>query len=283
MNQVPNVYSVNTEFAQRKENRTNIVTAKSDNELKKGEINTITTSDGQEFRVVATKSDIETGFDGLAVAPIVNGKPDYKNVAVIAAGTDPDSPVNKTMFGSRDFYSAIIARQTYLSSQYKVADQFVKEIMDDPRYEVSQLSGYSQGSYMLKVGAKYHIPTTTFNAWFKYGGLTLEEKAFIESNPSMFIDYRRKHDNVVRWNDVNHPERYTSPIDITNSMPSTIHWIDGSSHKIEDWEFDSATGQLVDGKGGKPLISGVYRAYANSLRGMAHYKDLKSKWSSGWH
>lgn len=155
LNQGPNVYSVNTEFAQRKENRTNIVTAKSDNELKKGETNTITTSDGQEFRVVATKSDIETGFDGLAVAPIVNGKPDYKNVAVIAAGTDPDSPVNKTMFSSRDVNSAIIARQTYLSPQYKVADQFVKEIMDDPRYEVSQLSGYSQGSYMLKVGAKY--------------------------------------------------------------------------------------------------------------------------------
>lgn len=35
LNQGPNVYSVNSEFAQRKENRTNIVTAKSDNELKK--------------------------------------------------------------------------------------------------------------------------------------------------------------------------------------------------------------------------------------------------------
>ena len=35
LNQGPNVYSVNTEFVQRKENRTNIVTAKSDNELKK--------------------------------------------------------------------------------------------------------------------------------------------------------------------------------------------------------------------------------------------------------
>ena len=67
LNQGPNVYSVNTQFVQRKENRTNIVTAKSDNELKKGEINTITTSDDQEFRVVATKSDIETDFDGLAV------------------------------------------------------------------------------------------------------------------------------------------------------------------------------------------------------------------------
>ena len=273
LNQDFAVYSVNKEFSDR--NKKKFVTAIPKNE---NETNTITTSDGQEFRVVATKSDIETGFDGLAVAPIVNGKPDYKNVAVIAAGTDPDSPVNKSMFVSRDVNSAIIAKKMYLSPQYKVADQFVKEIMDDPRYEVSQLSGYSQGSYMLKVGAKYHIPTTTFNAWFKYGALTLEEKAFIENNPAMFIDYRRKHDDVVRWNDFNHPEWYSG---ITDSMPSTIHWLDGSSHKIGDWEFDPATGQLVDGKGGKPLISGVYRAYANSLRGMAHYKDLKSKWSSG--
>ena len=276
LNQDYAVYSVNEEFSSRK--KTKQVVEKS-NIDPKNETNTITTSDGQEFRVVATKSDPVTGFDGLAVAPIVNGEPDYKNVAVIAAGTDPDSPVNKTMFSSRDVNSAIIARQTYLSPQYKVADKFVKEIMDDPRYEVSQLSGYSQGSYMLKVGAKYHIPTTTFNAWFKYGALTLEEKAFIESNPSMFIDYRRKNDDVVVWNDFNHPEWYNTTT--TNSMPSTIHWLDGSSHKIGDWEFDPVTGQVVDGKGGKPLISGVYRAYANSLRGMAHYKDLKSKWSSG--
>ena len=92
LNQGPNVYRVNTENAQSKENRTNIVTAKSDNELKKGETNTITTSDGQELRVVATKYHKGTGFDGLAVAPIVNGEPDYKNIAVIAAGTNLGNP-----------------------------------------------------------------------------------------------------------------------------------------------------------------------------------------------
>ena len=277
LNKDTGVYSVNSEFARRKHKK--LVVNKADSELASYETNTITTSDGQEFCVVATKSDTKTGFDGLAVAPIVNGKPDYKNVAVIATGTDPDSPVNKEGPFSRDVYTAILARQLFLSPQYIVADQFVKEIMDDPRYEVSQLSGYSQGSYMLKVGARYHIPTTTFNAWFKYGALTLEEKAYIESNPAMFIDYRRKNDEVVVANDFNHPEWYNSPIDITNSMPSTIHWLDGSSHKIEDWEFDPVTGQVVDGKGGKPLISGVYRAYANSLRGMANFKNLKIRWS----
>ena len=58
---------------------------------KVNETNTII-SDGQEFRVIATKSHRGTGFDGLAVAPIVNGQPDYKSIAVIPAGTDPGSP-----------------------------------------------------------------------------------------------------------------------------------------------------------------------------------------------
>ncbi|MCY7084798.1 hypothetical protein MK396_05475 [Streptococcus oralis] len=267
LNQDYAVYSVNEEFSSRK--KTKQVVEKS-NIDPKNETNTINTSDGQEFRVVATKSDPVTGFDGLAVAPIVNGEPDYKNVAVIAAGTDPGSPTKI------DVGTAVAERESGLSPQYYVADRFVKEIMDDPRYEVSQLSGYSQGSYMLKVGAKYHIPTTTFNAWFFYNSLSNEEKAFIDKNPAMFIDYRRNYDVVVFGNDFNHPELFNKSF---LEMPDTIYWLDGTSHNIGDWEFDPVTGQVVDGKGGKHLVSGVYRAYANSLRGMAHYKDLKSKWS----
>ena len=70
--------------------------------------NTITTSDGQEFRVVATKSDPGSGFDGLAVALIVNGEPDYKNVAVIAAGTDPGSPTMIDRFKITFSYYSVI-------------------------------------------------------------------------------------------------------------------------------------------------------------------------------
>ena len=87
LNQDFAVYSVNKEFSER--NKKKFVT---DNPNNKNETNTITTSDGQEFRVVATKSEPVSGFDGLAVAPIMNGELDYKNVAVIAAGTDPENP-----------------------------------------------------------------------------------------------------------------------------------------------------------------------------------------------
>lgn len=98
LNQGKNVYSSNPEYAKRKGYK--IVTPSPKN---KGETNTII-SDGQEFRVVATKSDAGTGFDGLAVASIVNDK----SIAVIAAGTDPWSPTeidkSETTFS---YYSVI--------------------------------------------------------------------------------------------------------------------------------------------------------------------------------
>ena len=83
LNRYPNVYSVNKDFADRKNYKFITPNPKNANEIN------IIKTDGQKFRVIATKSDPETGFDGMAVAPIVNGKPDYKSDAVVAAGTDP--------------------------------------------------------------------------------------------------------------------------------------------------------------------------------------------------
>ena len=64
LNHGKNVYSVNDEYANRDENQTYTIV---NNNLLENEKNMITTSDGQEFRVIATKSDIETGFDGLVL------------------------------------------------------------------------------------------------------------------------------------------------------------------------------------------------------------------------
>ena len=105
LNQDYAVYSVNEEFSSRKKTKQVVDKANID---PKNETNTITTSDGQEFRVVATKSHGGTGFDGLAVAPIVNGEPDYKSIAVIAAGTDPGSPTKIDRSKSTFYYYSVI-------------------------------------------------------------------------------------------------------------------------------------------------------------------------------
>lgn len=108
LNHGKNVYSVNDEYANRDENQTYTIVNKEDDNLLENEKNMITTSDGQEFCVDATKSDLVTGFDGLEVAPIVNGEPDYKSIAVIAAWTDPESPAKPDRCKTTSSYYSVI-------------------------------------------------------------------------------------------------------------------------------------------------------------------------------
>lgn len=39
---------------------------------------------------------------------------------------------------------------------------------------------------------------------------------------------------------------------ITDLCLARFTGFDGTSHNIDDWKFDPVTGQVVDGKGGKP-------------------------------
>ncbi|MBF0775494.1 hypothetical protein BVE84_03730 [Streptococcus azizii] len=90
LNRGENVYSVNSDFVNRKikeGKKYQYIVDKPTNELRPNEQNKITTPDGQQFKVIKTYSDPETGFDGMAVAPIVDGEIDYASVAVIAAAT----------------------------------------------------------------------------------------------------------------------------------------------------------------------------------------------------
>src|SRR5690242_7548477 len=46
--------------------------------------------DNPRFQVIDTASDSATGFQGMAVVPLVGGAPDYSHVIVAFAGTNPD-------------------------------------------------------------------------------------------------------------------------------------------------------------------------------------------------
>ena len=68
LNHGKNVYSVNSEYAERN-NKPLVTEAPNPNPSSSDfeETNTINTSDGQEFRVVATKSDPVSEFDAVSV------------------------------------------------------------------------------------------------------------------------------------------------------------------------------------------------------------------------
>jgi len=86
LNQEEAVYSVDPKLARNKGR--DVITDKPSEMLQGGESNRITIGN-QDFRVVSVKNDPATGFQGMAVAPIVNGQVDTNSVAVVAAGTTP--------------------------------------------------------------------------------------------------------------------------------------------------------------------------------------------------
>ena len=231
LNQEEAVYSVDPNLAQSKGH--DIITDKSDDQIKAGETNIYRTSDGQRFKILSVKNDPATGFQGMAVAPIVNGQVDTNSVAVVAAGTTP-TDVN-------DLKGAIASTNPELSSpQLAVADEFLREVRKN--YHVTQLTGYSQGAYMIKLGAKYHIPTTVFNGWFSYDTLSEDEKKYLKRNTHLFKNYRRAQDDVVQYQDGN-----LEGVKGRDGF-GTIYWVYGSSHQIFDWQFNEQ-GQVIDEHG----------------------------------
>lgn len=218
------VYQVDPDYKESEIKYTN----KADNQLKSNERN-IVKAGNQKFKVLSVKNG-DYGFQGMAVAPIINGVPDVSHVTVVAAGTYPDDGI--------DFKAALKGLSPNGSPQADVAVDYVGDLIDkNPDWTITQLSGYSQSAYILKAGAHFKIPTTVFSGWFQYRSLTKEEETFMKNNPHLFLNYRQKNDDVTKWNDFN--SSWGNSDDF-----GTILWIDGSSHKLDSWDFDEKTGQL---------------------------------------
>ena len=193
------------------------------------------------------------GFSGMAVAPITNGVVDYGNVTVIAAGTNP---------ASLDDVGGAVAAVPGLSFQYKTAEKYVANLIaEHPDWQIKQLSGYSQSAYMLKVGAKYHIPTTVFHGWFNYNTLTKEERAYMNMHMAQFVNYRAHEEAVGGKFVISHDVKH---------IAGSVYYI-GSvlSHNLASFKFDKK-GNIKfnsDDAKGEKKIANLQRSIASGSGG----------------
>lgn len=218
------VYSVEPDHSKIK------YTDKKDNQLEKNEKNVIKAGK-RKFKVLSVING-EHGFQGMAVAPIINGKADKSQVTVVAAATNI-----KDWDDTKAAFEAISSKG---SPQTKVADEYVGQLRKDHAedWKIIQLSGYSQSAYMLKVGAHYQIPTTVFNGWFNYDSLNSKERKYLSKNSHLYLNYRHRTDWVTFINGMNQ-DKLLKPNDF-----GTIVWVEGNSHMLDSWHFDEATGQV---------------------------------------
>ncbi|WP_342630367.1 hypothetical protein [Lactococcus lactis] len=204
---------------------------------------------GKQYKVVSTcPPDSNHAFTAFALAPMNGNDVDENNIVVVAGGTWPAN--------GRALADAGTEKAFGLSPQYYDAENYVEEL-EKQGYNISQLSGYSQSAYMLKVGANNHIPTTVFNGWFNYDSLSSDEKKYMKAHPELFVNYRHTDDSTVNLNDGNN---------IKNDL-GTVIWLKGTSHNISSWKFDK-DGNVVDEKGNTVLSKNVATS--------AHNDDVKN-------
>ncbi|WP_321386014.1 hypothetical protein [uncultured Enterococcus sp.] len=105
-------------------------------------------------------SDKDSQLNAMAIAPIVNGKPDYNNIGVVYAGTNMHNETGANGFGT-------------------AADAF---------------GGNLSGEYQLaaKHGQKDGFQTTSFDDWGRsqFGTLTIDERQWLLAHPEMLRRYQ---------------------------------------------------------------------------------------------
>ncbi|MEI5989807.1 hypothetical protein A5881_001300 [Enterococcus termitis] len=140
-------------------------------------------------------SDKDSQLNAMAIAPIVNGQPDYNNVAVVYAGTNM-----LTEPGANGFVTAGGAATGGLSGEYEGAQAFLNETQDKiakHNGSITDVAGFSQsGGYMMKMAAEYGkemgFQTTSFDDWGRnqFGTLTDDQLKWLKNNPEMLRRYQ---------------------------------------------------------------------------------------------
>jgi pimeloyl-ACP methyl ester carboxylesterase len=159
-------------------------------------------STGQEYLVVHTDTNPVSGFQGMAVVPVVSGAPDYSQLTVSYAGTNPDHRA--------DLIADVV---TVVGLQSGSGTQAAEALVfaDDARAKAAKLNdgvpptmsttGHSLGGYLaMLVAAERRCRSTAFNGPVPWEDLSPGAKAWLEAefaagrNP--LTDYVNEYDIV---------------------------------------------------------------------------------------
>lgn len=149
-----------------------------------------------DFQIILkAASDKNNQLNAMAIAPIVNGQPDYQQVAVVFAGTNMPQETGATGFGT-----AIDALSGSLSGEYYLAEAFLKQTQKKLAQQngtITDVAGFSQaGGYMMKMAAVHGqsngFKTTSFDDWGnnQFATLTKAEQQWLNTHPEAFSRFQ---------------------------------------------------------------------------------------------
>ena len=136
----------------------------------------------QKFQVYDTATDPITGFQGMAVVPVIDGQPDCSQVYIAFAGTNPDDRADVVA----DLVS-VVGRRTGEGTQVREAEKFAAQVQNRLAAEGHagaqiETVGHSLGGFVaLYVAAEKHWPSTSFNGPDPWNSLSPQAKEWIQA------------------------------------------------------------------------------------------------------
>lgn len=195
------------------------------------------TQTGQQYQIIKTVDTNDptnsqgypsNGFQGMAVAPVIDGKPDFSKTIVAFAGTynkdpkDIQADVQDVVFGQKN-----------IDSQFASAEQFYQEVNKMKGVTIVSTTGHSLGgAQSQKVSSAHHIPAVTFSTASPIGQLSPIEMAWINGKgKSSIINFMHRGDQV-------------SGLTVAKILGTTVfasEFSDGSffsGHMLKSYRFD---------------------------------------------
>lgn len=129
----------------------------------------------QQFRVIETATNPVTGFQAMAVVPLVNGLPDNSNVIVAYAGTNPADRADILADAQ-----SVVGGKSGVGTQVDEAQQFAARVQAQYPGASMETVGHSLGGYLaLYVAAENHWSSTAFNAPDPWRALSPQAKRWL--------------------------------------------------------------------------------------------------------
>lgn len=231
--------------------------AKSNNEKVVTEKSKLTDSTtGKEYKVIETRNNPLNGMQAMAVAPLVNGKPDTSQIVIAYAGTN-SSDRNDI---NTDYQSVVVGnkklqkpRNEIVDGQVESALAFAKDIKDTYKEASISTTGHSLGEYLaMIIAAENHWSNTGFNGPDGWNNLSPQAKEWVLANSEKFKNFRNSEDiiGLVNGNQMRAGISIDMGIDADYSKITEIFGEYLKHHEITQWKFDE-DGNIIIPKNGK--------------------------------
>ncbi|WP_321387083.1 lipase [uncultured Enterococcus sp.] len=202
-----------------------------------------------DYEVLKVEDNTDNGMQAMAVAPIVNGKPDTSQVVIAYAGTNQSDSLDiatdaQTVgLGLEELHSFHLFGPTdSVDAQSVTAQQFAESIRNQYPFATITTTGHSLGeSLAFFIAAENKWMNVGFNGPYAGSMMSKDAKKWAEDNPGMFYNYRNRYDVIggalVAGRD------FAIIIDVEKD--GTLADRVGAYHSLGMWDFDEKTGRLL--------------------------------------